>query len=290
MIKINKAGYLYVAVTILIGFSAVNTSNNLVYIVTSALLSYMLVSGIFGRKNLYGIEAVPEYPEELFACTNTPVVMKILNRRKHMPAFLINISYEGQTAFFPYIKAGESVSRHFDVRIEKRGLHRPGEVCISSVFPFNFFTRFRRLRAQSEVIAFPKPMKCHLGQLHDRRTKCRGERAANSAGHDEDIISIRDYVIGDPPKYISWKSTAKTGCLKTKELSSIELQNVIIDFDRMEKRDLEHTISCVTFTVLKLIRLQIPVGFSMGGETFKPSTSESHKIRILTKLALYAQN
>jgi len=49
VIKINKAGYIYILLTILVGFSAVNTANNLVYIIASALLSYMLVSGISGE-------------------------------------------------------------------------------------------------------------------------------------------------------------------------------------------------------------------------------------------------
>ena len=38
--------------TLLLGFAAVNTGNNLLYLLVSALLGFMAVSGILGRLNL----------------------------------------------------------------------------------------------------------------------------------------------------------------------------------------------------------------------------------------------
>ena len=104
------------------------------------------------------------------------------------------------------------------------------------------------------------------------------------------MISIRDYVPGDHPRYISWKSTAKTGVLKTKELSTIEREHVIIDFDQLPRKDLENTISCVTYTVLKMIRSGTPVGMTIGGRTFPPRNSAAQKTLLLTQLALYGQD
>jgi len=91
-------------------------------------------------------------------------------------------------------------------------------------------------------------------------------------------------------KYISWKATAKTGRLKTKEFSAIESPNVSIDFDGLEKQDLEQTISCVTYMVVKLIHLGTAVGLVIDGGTYKPECSSAHKAVLLTRLALYGQN
>ena len=289
MIDINKAGYIYIAITILIGFSAVNTGNNLVYIVTSALLSYMLVSGVFGKRNIYGIKVAMEYPEDMFAGSSSPVVARIHNKRRFLPAFLIRVSFSNQEALFPFIQAGSTLNHCFSFSAPSRGRHRVPDIRISSVFPFNFFTRYKTLYSDTEVIVYPRPEKCRLEHLQTRQIRSRGESPSNLTGYDSDLLSIRNYVTGDPPKYISWKSTAKTGQLKTKELSSIQLDNVIIDFDRMDKGHLEHAISCVTYTVLTLLRSRIPVGLTIDGDTMGPDLSGAHKERMLTRLALHGQ-
>lgn len=290
MIKINRAGFLYIALTILIGFSAVNTGNNLVYIVTSALLSYMLVSGIFGKRNLYAIKALVEFPEEIYAETDIPVHVRVTNRGRFMPAFLIRLSVAGSEVFFPFIAPSGTLSGHAVLRFPARGRQSIRDVVVSSVFPFNFFTRFRRLKVETEFVVFPKPVRCSLNEIYDDLTSSRGEKVSNRQGYDSDILSIRNYVSGDPPKYISWKSTAKTGMLKTKELSAVEARHVIIDMDRVDMRNQEHALSCLTHIVIRLTKSGVPVGLVTETETFRPEFSPGHRIRVLTKLALHGQD
>jgi len=290
VIKINKAGYLYIVMTILVGFAGVNTGNNLVYIVASALLSYMLVSGIFGRNNIQGIKIDLDFPEEIYARTDVPVIVKVLNTKRFMPVFLLKVMIDGKEVFCPFIRAESETTQHLGMCFERRGRHTIEDIYIASVFPFNFFTRFKRAAGGVKLLVLPKPCKCPLGQLFDRHSRSRGDRSSERVGHDVDILSIRDYVAGDPPKYINWKSTAKTGDLKTKELSSVELQHVMINFDQMDKADTEHTISCITYMIVSLIRSKVPVGLIIGGETYKPNSSPAHKLKILAKLALYGEN
>lgn len=290
MIKINKAGYLYILLTILIGFSAVNTANNLVYIITSGLLSYMLISGIFGNRNIQAIEAHLEFPEETFAGIDTPVMVRLVNRRRRMPAFLIRIETFGKEVFFPFTAADSAAFRHITMKFDHRGLHRVGDHVVASTFPFNFFTRSRRAQVEEQLVVYPRPIRCEMPGIYDSRSRYRGERSSDAAGHDSDLISIRDYVPGDHPRYINWKSTAKTGVLKTKELSTIELEHLIIDFDQMPKRDLENAISCTAYTVLRMIRSGTPVGMIIGGRTIPPGSSAAQKTLLLTQLALYGQD
>lgn len=290
MIRIRKAGYIYILLTILIGFSAVNTGNNLIYIVTSALLSYMLISGIFGKRNIQGLEVGITFPEEIYAGNEVPVLVKLTNTKTLMPAFLIRVSIEGVDMLFPFVGAGSSASHHLPMRFPKRGAHFLREITISSVFPFNFFTRYKRASEGIPFLVFPQPLRCNLLDTGDHNTRWKGDVSSNTTGYESEIISIRDYIAGDHPKYINWKLTAKTGTLKTKELSSIELEHVMINFDLMEKKNLEFAISCATFTVLKLMRLQVPIGMVISGETIRPGLSAWHKTRILTRLAHYVPN
>ncbi len=52
--------------TLLLGFAAVNTGNNLLYLLVSALLGFMAVSGILGRWNLARLSLRCLPPDELF--------------------------------------------------------------------------------------------------------------------------------------------------------------------------------------------------------------------------------
>lgn len=250
----------------------------------------MLVSGIFGRKNIHGIDVILELPDEIFAGTDTPMVVRLINKRRFMPAFLIKVLIGGHEVLFPFVRARSQDTRHVSLRFETRGAHSIDHLVVASVFPFNFFTRFRRIARDISVIVFPKPLRCTLVDAYTRQTGYKGDRSSNKAGFDSDILAIRDYVPGDPPKYIDWKATARTGLLKTKEHSSEQLPRVIIDFDKMDKTNLEYSISCVTFVILRLSRSNSPVELVIEGESHGPGTSTPQKIEMLKKLALYGQH
>lgn len=287
MIKINKAGYIYILLTILIGFSAVNTGNNLLYIITSTLLGYMLISGVFGRRNIHQVTVSLHFPQECFAQTPVPVGVSVSNGSRFIPAFLIKITVENQQVLFPIIDAKSSTTEYLHMTFPKRGRYKVEDALVSSVFPFNFFNRFRRISINMELLIFPKLVKCSLERRSTERVPIKGERSSDSPGYDSDILSIRDYVEGDAIKYISWKATAKTGHLKTKEMATLQSPKIIIDLNKMKKLyDLETAISCAAYLVVKLIRSGNPVGILIESDVYKPDISYPHRIRILSVLAL----
>ncbi|NIQ94316.1 MAG: hypothetical protein GWN87_08975, partial [Desulfuromonadales bacterium] len=53
--------------TLLLGFAAVNTGNNLLYLMVSALLGFMAVSGLIGRYNLARLRVEFAAPPEIYA-------------------------------------------------------------------------------------------------------------------------------------------------------------------------------------------------------------------------------
>ncbi len=250
----------------------------------------MLVSGIFGRKNLRGIEVALDFPEERFAHSAIPVGIKLTNGRRFMPAFLIQILINGEEVLFPFVGPRSTALLYLNVVFESRGVHTITEVVVASVFPFNFFTRYRRIPKNLELIIFPRLQRCSLDHLLGGQTRWKGDVSSDTPGYDSDLISIRNYVSGDPVKYISWKATAKTGLLKTKELSAIESRNIIIDFNTLKEHDLEHTLSCLAYMIIKLIQSGTAVGLIIEGETYKPDQSANHKVLLLTRLALYGQS
>lgn len=293
VIRITKAGWLYIAVTLFLGFSAVNTGNNLLFLIVSAFLSFMGISGFFGKRNLSKIEITVEFPEEIYAKTNFPLKVGLHNTRGFLPAFLIKASLNGGEVLFPFVDAGASVFKYIDTSFNERGRVKVEDIRICSVFPFNFFVRCGKAGGSYEKIVFPQARPCELTGILEREKKTRGEKAINKSGYETEILSIRDYVKGDPFKFIHWKASARTGELKTKELSSLSNRPVIIDFEEVPINNIEDKISCVTYMIVKLFKRNVPVGLRIRGALYKPLNRKSAEMTkagrngMLKTLALY---
>ncbi len=255
--------------------------------VVSALLGFMRLSGIFGRNSLSKVSVEVEFPDEIFARKDVPIGIIVGNMRKKMPVFLLRVQVGDSTVFFPYLDGGQRETRYLTTSFPRRGKYEISGIRLSSVFPFNFFIRFRYLRRHFSYIVFPELKKEELPKGSDRARKIRGERTSDKIGHESDIISIRQYVYGDPLKYINWKATAKTGELKTKELSALASRPVVIDFDKVAIRDLEEKISVVAYTIHRLVRRNVAVGLKIAQRQYSPGVSRAHKAEMLKELALY---
>lgn len=89
--EVTRAGIVYVVATLLIGIAALNTGNNLLYIIVAAMLAAILVSGVVSAVVLRELELDVRLPEHVFA--GRPVVGRILlhNPRRCLPSFSIHV-------------------------------------------------------------------------------------------------------------------------------------------------------------------------------------------------------
>jgi uncharacterized protein (DUF58 family) len=88
---VTKIGIVYVAIVLLIGIAALNTGNNLLYIVVAAMLAAILVSGIASALVLRNLELDVRLPEHVFA--GRPMLGRIAlrNQGRLLPSFSVNV-------------------------------------------------------------------------------------------------------------------------------------------------------------------------------------------------------
>lgn len=249
----------------------------------------MGVSGFFGKRNIYKIDVEIEAPEEIYAQTAAPFKVRLLNKRRFMPAFLICVNIGSEKMLFPFVDRASGETKYISMSFGERGGHDVGDVYLSSVFPFNFFVRYRKCAFSERVTVFPNPRRSEWLSLPVKQRNTRGERPSNKAGYEADMLSMRSYAYGDPLKYIHWKASARTGRLTTKELSSLTNQPVLIDMEKIPIKNIEERVSAAAYLILKLLRKGVPVGFRTGGRMYKPEVSHSHKLALLKELAFYGK-
>jgi uncharacterized protein (DUF58 family) len=88
---VTKVGIVYVAIVLVIGIAALNTGNNLLYIVVAAMLAAIVVSGFASAMVLRGLELDVRLPEHVFA--GRPMLGRIVlrNPRRWLPSFSVNV-------------------------------------------------------------------------------------------------------------------------------------------------------------------------------------------------------
>lgn len=89
--EVTGVGMIYAISTLLIGIAALNTGNNLLYIIVAAMLAAMVVSGIVSAVVLRDLELDVRLPDHVFA--GKPVLGRILlhNPRRWLPSFSIHV-------------------------------------------------------------------------------------------------------------------------------------------------------------------------------------------------------
>jgi uncharacterized protein (DUF58 family) len=88
---VTGVGIIYVVSVLLIGVAALNTGNNLLYVIVAAMLAAILVSGVASAIVLRELELDIRLPEQVFAGRPTLGKIVIRNRRRWLPSFSISV-------------------------------------------------------------------------------------------------------------------------------------------------------------------------------------------------------
>ena len=85
--EVTRSGGLYVAIVLVIGIAALNTGNNLLYIIVAAMLAAILVSGIASAVCLRGLQLELKIPEHIFANVEVYGTICVRNPENGCPRF-----------------------------------------------------------------------------------------------------------------------------------------------------------------------------------------------------------
>ena len=88
--EVTRAGVLYALVVMLIGIAALNTGNNLLYIIVATMLAAIIVSGLASAVCLGSLELEVKIPDHIFAGTEVPATVCVRSLRRWIPALSIS--------------------------------------------------------------------------------------------------------------------------------------------------------------------------------------------------------
>lgn len=255
------------------------------YLLVSALLGFMAVSGWLGRNNLAKLQLEVQLPEEIYDGVETLVTVRLQNRQRWLPACLLQLQFEDSHTFCPLLTRGGRVRLALAVTFLGRGVRQLQAIRVSSTFPINFFVRSLALPVVREIPVFPRPRSVAVPAAV---ALCSGGvDQSKDKGYEGDLTRIDDYRGGEPLKLIHWKISARQDQLKVKELSSLAAPPVIIDPLQMPGNNLEERLSGACWLVKTLCRHGRRVGLRLDSGHISPACGRQHQLRLLGALARY---
>lgn len=255
----------------------------------SALLGFIAVSGVLGKWNLDRIGVCYLPPDEIYDGLPTLFGIKLLNRRRWLPIFLMEIVIADRTIFFPLVDTQQELLKGMELTLYGRGFRPLPALTVRSRFPVNFFIRSKVLTINQEVTVFPAPEPCSdLYQIDSGGGS--GTQQLLQKGGEGDINRIRDYQGGEPLKSIHWKLSARHDRLKVKELSAEGRKPVILNLDELSGSNVEQRLRYASYLVTRWLRDDWPVGLKAGSLELSPGVGQRHKLLLLQALAYYGQD
>src|SRR5215813_13179509 len=85
--KITRAGWIYIVGTLFVALAALNTGNNLLFLILACLISIILMSGLLSSVCLSGVELNLEMPEHIFAGQTERAIVELQNEKLTIPSF-----------------------------------------------------------------------------------------------------------------------------------------------------------------------------------------------------------
>ena len=238
--KISRAGWLYIGATMLVSLAALNTGNNLLFLILACLVSIILMSGILSSISLAGVDLKIDLPENIFAGQTVRAAVELNNQKLTLPSFALRV--EAVTpknlpaaalletpVFFPYLPRQQRSKQSVPVTFLRRGLHVQDTFRIVTRFPFGFLQKARRLALKSEALVYPSVES--NSELSEIFPGIEGSIESHHKGRGQDLHAIREYVPTDSASHVHWKASARAGSLMVREFAREDDCRILLVLD-----------------------------------------------------------
>jgi len=265
--RVTMEGWIYIVGVVLVALAALNTGNNLLFLILASLIASILMSGILSSVTLAVIEMRLQLPEHIFAGEPVRASLELKNEKLTLPSLSLRV--EGvrkkdasapamleTPVYFPYLPRQEAISQTVPLLFPKRGVYRQDAFRIVTRFPFGFLQKARRLDLTTEALVYPSVEAS--SEFLEVLPGIQGAMETITKGRGQDLYSLRGYVPTDSARHVHWKATARFGSLMVREFAREDDCSVLLVFDpyslaalpassRAEKDRFERSVSlCAT--------------------------------------------
>jgi uncharacterized protein (DUF58 family) len=247
-----------VVLAIAVGFAAINTGNNLLYLLLGWVLSFIIASGILSENTLKRLAVSRRPPPRVWA--SEPFLMEVVieNLKTKRASYSIEVedlvsagSGDGRLTpldkrcYFLKIPEGKSQRTSYRHTFVRRGKHVLAGYRLATKFPFALFRKSRDVEEPLEIIVYPARVAV---PRPPPRQHTRGDATTARMGRRGEFFGLRERRLGDDRRDVHWKSSARTGRLLVREYEDELARRVVIGVDNALTADVRDAITDAALT------------------------------------------
>jgi uncharacterized protein (DUF58 family) len=304
--RLTREGWIYLGGIVLVALAAINTGNNLLFLILACLIASILMSGILSSLTLAGVELHLQLPEHIFAGQTVRGTVELKNEKQTLPSFSLRVEEtkkKGVTAgvllstpiYFPYLPRRESVRQSVPLLFARRGLYRQEALRIVTRFPFGFLQKARRLDIASEALVYPSVEA--TPEFLEILPGIQGAMESLAKGRGHDLYALRDYLPNDSARHVHWKASARLGSLMVREFAREDDTRVLLVLDphseaagpnatEAEKERFERTVDLCAAIAWNFQELGALMEFRSAAATVPQAPATENIFAVLRYLAL----
>jgi uncharacterized protein (DUF58 family) len=210
-LKLTREGKYFIFITFGVGVAAINTGNNLLYLLLGMLLSLIIVSGVLSELSLRHLTVTRRLPPRAQVGRPHLVEIEVFNHKRKVPSYAIEVEdlRAGQPAdkrcFFLKISPRSAQVAAYRRTPARRGRDHHVGFRVATRFPFGLFEKSREVTADDELIIYPAVDPVRLPQM-DAGDRTGGDSSLGRGNGDE-IHGLRPMREGDDPRDIYWRKS-----------------------------------------------------------------------------------
>lgn len=291
--KSTKEGRRSLLAAGLIGVAAVNTGNNLIYLVLSLLLAFLLLAYILPRLTLMKLRPELRLDGPLYAGEPSAATLTVFNGKRFFPAYSVHITssmFPGPL-FLQQLPGSGAAEKQAKAVFGRRGFYPEISLTLESSFPFIFFYALRRVSVALNVLVYPACYDSDL--LSGTPSGLALPGGISPAGGGDEMAYLRRFRDGDDPRQISWKATAKGSGLMVREYALQESRRttvILVSGYPEAEGDFEKAVSIAAGTARSLIGRGCTLRMLAGGQVVPFGAGEEQLLKILDLLALVRED
>ena len=294
-IRLTSEGIRFLFFTIGIGVAAINTGNNLFYLLLAMMLSLIVISGLLSEQCLRRLEFHRHVPDIIIANDPATVTLSVTNRNSRLPSFSLRLFdvTSGQDVdrglFVKQLPAQRSTLLSYPLLATTRGYIRLDSVRVETLFPFGLFVKRALYPVEVNILVGPPIKPLSLRFLDDLVSEGQG-LSLPRRGHGTQLYNLRLYQPGDDSRTIHWMTTARTAQLIVRETEAEDQRRITIVLSTIAPTEhnslFERSVTLVASLLWHLSEESYPLRLIVGTEDSGLGSGKDHLFVMLRLLAL----
>jgi len=294
-LRLTGEGVKFLLFTLAVGVAAINTGNNLFYLILALMLSLVVISGLLSEQCLRRLEFQRHVPDLIMANDPATATLSITNHNSRLPSFslrLLDVIEDRDVdrgLFISHLPAKRSVLLSYPLLATKRGRLRLQGLRVETLFPFGLFLKRALYPVQADILVGPEIKPLSL-RFIDELVSQGLAQPLPQRGPGTQLYNLRLYQPGDDSRSIHWMTTARTSQLIVRETEIEDQRKVTILLSTVVPEPFDDRFErAVTFAASMLWNLSergYPLRIVAGTEDSDFGSGSDHLLNMMRILAL----